>query len=299
MLGIQFLARPLKVAICSMGSSLSWQERASLAWIGPRGIIAAAISAVFALKLESQGIEGAELLVPLAFVVIVGTVVVQSFTARPLARRLGVTMPEPEGVLLLGGNALATALGQVLKNNDFPVVVAHRNWDGVRQARMAGLDTFYGNPMSDRADRLLDLTGLGKLFAISRNSEFNYLACANFSQSLGRQNVYYLPVTASENDSEPSSNALSGSMPGRQLFSADVSLSKMLSLLSQGAEIKTTRLTTSFTYEEYLAQQVKGRIPLLAWNEKRQLKPIGTSKWQPEEGWTVASLVPGAKERDA
>jgi CPA1 family monovalent cation:H+ antiporter len=291
MLGTQLLARPVKVAICSLGSSLSWQERATLAWIGPRGIVAAAISAVFALKLESQGIEGAELLVPLAFVVIVGTVVVQSFTARPLARRLGVALPEPEGVLLLGGNALATALGKVLKDNDFAVVVAHGNWDGIRQARMAGLDTFYGNPMSDRADRLLDLTGLGKLFAISRNSEFNYLACANFSQPLGRQNVYYLPVTTA-GDSEPDRNTLSGSMPGRQLFSDDVSLSKMLSLLSQGAEIKTTQLTASFGYDEYLAQQVKGRIPLLAWNEKRQLKPIGSGKWQPEEGWTVASLVP-------
>jgi NhaP-type Na+/H+ or K+/H+ antiporter len=294
MLGIQLLARPFKVWVCTLGSSLNWQERATLAWIGPRGIIAAAISAVFALRLEAQGIAGAELLVPLAFVVIVGTVVIQSLTARPLASRLGVVLPEPEGVLLLGGNALSTAIGKVLKENEFSVVVSHSSWDGLRSARMAGLDTFYGNPMSERAERLLDLSGMGKLFAMSGNSEFNSLACAGFVQTFGRQNVYYLPVTSSQGGSEPDTNAGLTNMYGRQLFADDVSLSKLLSLLSQGATIKTTRLSASFDYEEYLSRQGKSSIPLLAWNDKRQLKPIAGGKWKPEAEWTVASLVPKA-----
>ncbi len=42
-LAIQFLARPLNVVISTIGSSLKWPERHMLAWIAPRGIIAAAI----------------------------------------------------------------------------------------------------------------------------------------------------------------------------------------------------------------------------------------------------------------
>src|SRR5690606_21211684 len=92
---MQFLARPLKVLWSTLGSGLTWPERALLAWIAPRGIVAAAVSGVFAFQLEAQGVEGAGALVPLTFVVIIGTVVLQSFTAGPIARLLGVAEPEP------------------------------------------------------------------------------------------------------------------------------------------------------------------------------------------------------------
>lgn len=52
---IQFVARPLNILACTLGSALNWRERALLAWIAPRGIVAAAVSAIFALRLEQQG----------------------------------------------------------------------------------------------------------------------------------------------------------------------------------------------------------------------------------------------------
>jgi hypothetical protein len=290
MLGIQFIARPLKVFICAIGSTLTWQERLTIAWIGPRGIIAAAISAVFALRLEAQGASDASLLVPLAFVVIVGTVVLQSLTARPLARLLKVAMPEPEGVLIVGANPMTAALAQTLQEAGFSVVVSHSNWDGLRAARMAGINTFYGNPMSDHADRTLDLAGIGKLFAMSRNTDYNHLACAYFSGEFGRQNVYALAVAAA--DSADGKHAPTRSFRGRRLFDQGVSLSKMLSLLSQGATIKTTRITDSFSYEEFLAHAQGTRIPLVAWNQKGQLTAFRPGQdWEPTDGWIVASLA--------
>ncbi|WP_178080957.1 sodium:proton antiporter, partial [Pseudomonas sp. DrBHI1] len=51
LLVIQLLARPLNVLLSTLGSPLSWRERALLAWIAPRGIVAAAVSAIFAIRL--------------------------------------------------------------------------------------------------------------------------------------------------------------------------------------------------------------------------------------------------------
>ena len=90
-LALQFLARPLKILLATAGSKLNWRERALLAWIGPRGIVAAAISAVFGLRLEQAGFADAAFLVPLSFIVIIGTVLFQGATAGTLARWLGVT----------------------------------------------------------------------------------------------------------------------------------------------------------------------------------------------------------------
>lgn len=58
LLVIQFIARPLNVLLSTAGSNLSWRERALLAWIAPRGIVAAAVSAIFAIRLDQAGHEG-------------------------------------------------------------------------------------------------------------------------------------------------------------------------------------------------------------------------------------------------
>jgi len=291
LLAIQFLARPLKILLCSIGAKLSWQEKITLAWIGPRGIIAAAISAVFALRLEENGVEGAVFLVPLTFVVIVGTVVFQSLTARPLAHLLGVATPEPEGILIIGANPLVAAIATVLNENGFRVLAAHNSWHSLRPLRMAGIDTYYGNPVSDHAQRTMDLTGIGKLFAISRNAEFNHLACAHFANEFGRQNIYSLPVSADEADASVDKHAPAHHIRGRRLFSTNVSLSKLQSVLSKGAEIKLTQLTEKFDYAAYREQHGERRIDLMAWNDKGQLVAISAdTKWQPGAAWTIASL---------
>ena len=53
-----------------------------ISWIGPRGIVAAAISSLFAIRLQEYDIQGVELLVPLVFLVIIGTVMIQGLGAK-------------------------------------------------------------------------------------------------------------------------------------------------------------------------------------------------------------------------
>ena len=91
------IARPLSVAASTAGSSLTRGERGLLAWMMPRGIVAAATVSAFEDGLVDANIPDAEMLVPATFLVIAVTVIVYGLTARPLALRLGVAEPGPAG----------------------------------------------------------------------------------------------------------------------------------------------------------------------------------------------------------
>lgn len=145
---IQFIARPLKILVSTYGSSLNWRERSLLAWIAPRGIVAAAVAALFSLRLQNAGYEQAELLVPLIFLIIIGTVVLQSSTARMLASLLKVAEPEPRGFLIIGANPVARIIAAALKKQGYNSTLCDNSWANVRTARMRGLSTFYGSAVS-------------------------------------------------------------------------------------------------------------------------------------------------------
>ena len=215
----QLVVRPLTVAISSFGSGLNWRERALIGWVAPRGIVAASVSALFALRLDALGVAGAEALVPLVFTLIIGTVILQSATARPLAIWLKVAEPEPRGVLIFGSDQVARAIGKALHEAGFRVVLADDDWDGIRLARMEGLATFFGNPASPHAERHLDLTGIGRLLALSTHRERNSLACVHYRQEFGREKVYRLRNLSPQENTDRA--ALAGSLLAPPLFDED------------------------------------------------------------------------------
>src|SRR3546814_2692286 len=87
--------------------------------------------------------------------------------------------------------------------------LADDSWPGIRAARMAGLRTFHGNPVSEHADRRLDLIGIGWLLALSTRVETNTLACIRYQSEFGRDHVYRLRVLApGEAPKQAQSNAL-------------------------------------------------------------------------------------------
>src|SRR3569623_1137618 len=85
---ISLLFIVLAALVSSFGSTLHWRERELLCWIAPRGIVAAAVSALFALRLEDT-IRRGRPAGAAHFMVIIGTVVLQSghcTAARQLAQ---------------------------------------------------------------------------------------------------------------------------------------------------------------------------------------------------------------------
>lgn len=287
---VQLVARPLAVLSSTIGSELNWQEKALLAWIAPRGIVAAAVAALFALRLEQQGFPNADLLVPLTFVVILGTVILQSATAGTLATLLKVREPEPKGLLIIGANTVAIEMGTVLKELGFRVMLTDSSWENIRTARMAGLETFYGNPVSEYADQKLDLVGIGKLLALSPQHELNAIASIRYRMEFGEQNIYSILSSREANLKEK--HQIASEHKGFVAFGDDLTYGKFSSLLSQGAEIRKTKLTEEFNYEQYLNKQSKEVIPLFAVTNKNSLRIFTPSdELKPTAGWTIVGLT--------
>lgn len=290
LLGVmQFIARPLSVWLSAIGSTLTWQEKTLLSWISPRGIVAAAVSALFAIKLEQSGATDAQILVPLTFSVILGTVVLQSATSRPLARWLGVAEPPPNGFLIVGANSVSRAIGKELTKNGVQVLLTDSNWDNIRAARMDGLKTFYGNPVSEYAEQRLDLTGIGKLLGISPERSINTVAGMRYGNEFGQHNVFAMRTSI---DARLTDKHIEGEEHrGQYLFADHLTYSKFSSLLSQGAELHSTGLTSEFTYDDFSNQNGKEAIPLFAVTPDGKVITclIGKS-FEPETGWKIISL---------
>src|SRR5690606_5300741 len=134
------IARPLSVLISTAGSSFSWKERLFVMWMAPRGIVAASVASVFSFGLIDAGVEGAEELASITFLVIVGTVTFYGLTAGPVARRLGLAERNPQGVVIAGAHPLARAIARVLCDQGITARLLDTNWDNVRAGRREGLE---------------------------------------------------------------------------------------------------------------------------------------------------------------
>jgi NhaP-type Na+/H+ or K+/H+ antiporter len=148
---LMLLVRPLSVAVSTWGSDLDWRQRTFLSWVAPRGIVAAAIGALFADRLAESGIPGGEGLEALVFLVIAGTVVLQGASASFVARLLGLRRPTNRGYAILGANALARLFARRLKAAGHAVVMMDANQDSAREAEEEGLRVVFGNALEERA----------------------------------------------------------------------------------------------------------------------------------------------------
>jgi hypothetical protein len=287
---IQFVARPIKVLVSTIGLDVTWRERGLLAWIAPRGIVAAAISAIFAEKLVAIGYEEAALLVPLTFSVIVGTVVLQSSTARFLANWLGVAEPSPRGFLIVGANAFSRAVAKELMKYDFRCVLADSNWENIRQARMDGLETYYGNPVSEHADNHLDLSGIGGLLAMSRQRHLNVIAAVHYRADYGSDRIFSLAVT--DNNKTDKHKAID-SYQGGQLFGKDITYVELVNKVARGQIVKSTKLTEEFDWDTYQAKYKDTRLSLFEIDTKGRVKPFVVDNMPtPTVGSIVLALEP-------
>jgi NhaP-type Na+/H+ or K+/H+ antiporter len=289
----QFVIRPVSILVAAFGSQLDWRERALLSYVSPRGVVAASVSSLFALRLEDLGVTGAGALVPLVFILIIATVVLQSATARPLAYWLGVAAPDPTGVLIYGSDEVARSVGKALAEQQFQVVLADDDWGGISAARMAGLTTFYGNPTSQHAAMHLDLTGIGRLLAMSWRREMNSLACMHFRQEFGRERVYRLRVLAPEESGNRA--AFAGSLSAKALFGDDMTHTRFRDLLEAGWRIKANALTNTFDWPAFVAQHGADTVLLFGIEPGGKLRVASNRrKTEPRSGWTVIALVPPA-----
>ena len=290
LVAIMFVARPLSVIASSIGTGLKWNELALLSWIAPRGIVAAAVSALFSLKLEEIGYEGAGIIVPMVFLVIIATVVVQSLTSRSVASLLKVRAPAPTGYLIFGGSKFNRLLACEMLNQDIAVTIADTNWDAIREARMMDIPVYFGNPMSDHAARHLDIATFGTVLVMSPYKQLNPLISYHFEYTQGKDKVWSL--TSNEQATRPSHQVSEQYAKKLTLFDEGVTYGYLASAVNRGASVKTTRLTDEFSFEDYNNKYKDRATPLLAINkEGKSYTFINGNSIEPKSGWRIISLV--------
>lgn len=288
---LMLVARPLSIFIAAIGTRLNWREKLFLSWIAPRGIVAAAVSALFAFQLENHGFVGGETLVPLVFMLIITTVTVQSLTARPVAKLLGVAEPPEFGFLIIGANTVARMIAAELTKHEVPVVLADTSWENVRLARMENLQVYFGNPVSEHAANQLDLTGIGNLLVISPYKHMNSLATYHFLDWFGDHNSVY-SLAEGEQDQTARYQTAEKIQRTRGLFDG-VSYAKLASLASQGYSVKTTQLSDAFTYQDFLDQHQNQALVLFVLDGKDHITPVKSiDRLKPDNASTLISLVP-------
>ncbi len=289
---LMFIARPASVWVSCLGSKLSEPERLFLSWMAPRGIVAAAVASIFADRLAESGMEQANELAPITFIIIVGTVTIYGLTAFPLAKRLGLAEPSPQGILFVGAHEWARQIAKAVQKAGFHVAMADSRWSNVSKARLEGLPTHFGAVLSEDVLDDINLFGIGRLLAITSNDEANSLAAVHFRDLFGRADVYQLPPEAG--DQAGRRTIFPVHLQGRYLFRSEMTYYKLQALFEKGAAVKTTPLTEKFNYDEFKKLYGPETLPLFVINKGGTLTVVSAASFsKPRAGQTLVAVVPG------
>ncbi len=255
------LVRPLAVLISSLGTRLEWEERTFLSWLGPRGVVAAAVASLFAYRLEPVFPQQVEGMVPIVFSVIVGTVAIYGLTLGPLAQWLGLADPNPEGLLFVGAESWVRKVARSVQQLGFDVYLIDNNPWHVQEAQEQGLPARQANALSETIVEELDLSSIGRLLITIPNDEVASLVALHFSDVFDTTDIFHL---AAQPDSRHGGE---GVMPkhlrGRPLFGESTSFQSLKEQASRGAEVKVLTLADeipqdeqkeSYTYKELTEQ---------------------------------------------
>ena len=281
------VARPLGVILSTLGSSLSWNERLFLTWMAPRGIVAAAIVSIFSFELEELGYAESGALSATVLLVIVGTVAFYGLTAGLAARRLGLAEQDPQGVLIVGAHPLARAFAKELGRFNIRSLLLDNNFSQVSESRLDGVDAYYGNALSEETLSELDLGGIGRMLALTSNDDINALAVLHFPDIFGRSQVYQLPSSRRDGHAAPPH------LRGRSLFGPEMTYENLDSLVKAGSVVKSTPLSSSFTYADYLEHYDNRAVPLgLITSDSKLILFTDDIRPSPKAGQTIISLIP-------
>jgi NhaP-type Na+/H+ or K+/H+ antiporter len=194
---VVFIIRPLAVFLSTHGSKLKTNEKLFISWVGPRGIVAAGIASLFGSKLLKQGVEGAEYITPLVFMIVLGTVLLNATTARFFAKLVGVFLTKSEGILIVGASKFSRLIGHYLEENNRSVVMIDSNQSNINSAKELGLEAMNVNIYSDSLSDNIELNDVGYLMAMTGNSDINKYTIERFGKDFGEHGSYRL-VSAEE-----------------------------------------------------------------------------------------------------
>ena len=293
-----FVVRPLSVFGANLFSKqVTFKEQVFLSAMAPRGIVAAAVTAVFALEFDhavQQGRMSQEIglashqMVPLVFIVIVGTVAFYGLLSGPLARRLGLASENPRGVLFAGAGQWARLVAKALKDDGHHVLLLDTNYNNVARAKLDGLSAVRANILSEYVEDELELTGLGQLVTTTPNDEVNSLAAHHFIHVFGSENVWQV---APIDDDDHHQTAVASHMRGRICFPTRPQFNRLERFAAEGAVIKKTTVTEQFTFEHFQKIYGEEHILLFRVTEDKGLEVAYDKMRTPSPGTTLYAMI--------
>ena len=246
---VVFLVRPLGVFLSSVNSGLKLNEKLFISWVGPRGIVAAGIASLFGLKLAKQGVDGAEYITPMVFLIVLGTVLLNATTARAFAKMVGVFLKKSEGILIIGGAEVSRLIAAYLQKNNRNVVLIDSNRNNVKLAESMGLQAIEANIYNDQLEDNIELNDVGFLMALTGNSQINKYAIDKFKGQFGENGSFRL-ITPQEM-SDPENN------PEEGLFSHTDDYIQLTEVARKYPSISEIKLKGKKHYDEVIATTVK------------------------------------------
>ncbi|MCP1469997.1 NhaP-type Na+/H+ or K+/H+ antiporter [Sphingobium sp. OAS761] len=284
-----FLVRPATVLLSLAFTPVPWNERLLIAWIAPRGIVAVAISGLFALRLDRLGFSDGSILVTLSFAVVIATIVAHGFSIKPVARLLKVTGASDSGLLIVGATPFTLELAGQLRQLSVPVTIADNSWQRLSAARHAGIPTYHGEILSEATEERLDLAQFQVLAAATDNEAYNALVCSEFAPEVGRDNVYQLGDASDDDDPR----ALPESLRGRALFASGLGVEGIMQREEQGWTFRKTRISDQFDFDAARASLPEGGDMLLLLRKSGAIRFFThASRPTPQPGDTILSYVP-------
>ena len=164
---VVFIIRPIAVFASTLNSNLKLNEKLFISWVGPRGIVAAGIASLFGSKLIKQGVDGAEYITPLVFMIVLGTVLLNATTARFFAKMVGVFLKKSDAVLFVGASKPVRLIAKFLKNKGKRVILIDSNKSFIQEALDSDIEAFKVDVYDDELANNIELNDVGYLIALT------------------------------------------------------------------------------------------------------------------------------------
>jgi NhaP-type Na+/H+ or K+/H+ antiporter len=267
---VVFFIRPLAVFLSTMGSRLKVNEKMFISWVGPRGIVAAGIASLFGSKLMKQGVEGAEYITPLVFMIVLGTVLLNATTARLFAKVVGVFLKKSEGILIVGASQISRLIGRYLENNGRHVVLIDSNQTNIQLAQELGLEAINTDIYSETLNDNIELNDVGFLMALTGSPDINSYAIDKFKDQFGENGAFRL-IAAGEIGNQENN-------PKEGLFSQTDDFNSLTDVARRYPHIHEISIADRNHYEELieLSNNDENIIPLLVKDKRGVLEIISS-----------------------
>ena len=241
---IVLIIRPLGVFVSASKSTLNTSEKIFISWVGPRGIVAAGIASLFGLKLTMQGVENANYITPLVFMVVMGTVLLNATTARIVAKFTKVFLKKSEGILIVGASKPSRLIATYLRDNDRRVVLIDSNRNNIANAKKEGLEAIECDIYEDEILENIELSDVGFVLALTGSQAINEFALNKLRSSFGEEGAYRL--ISGDEMKDPKNNPVEG------LFSSTDDFINISEVVRDYPQINEVTLTSAEHYKEVI-----------------------------------------------